>query len=171
MNRSMVTVAGMLLLVAGALISFPLWALGNEQFDWEQEAGILFLPFGLAIMLVAVTALDPRLTTVGGTFGNPEFDPARPKGPSSSAPPKRLAYEPREPVNCRFCRTVITADLSQCPRCARARGCRGCGRPLGMVLDRPTCPSCAQAEPLCNCPLLPRRSAVPAASTRGRKIA
>jgi len=27
---------------------------------------------------------------------------------------------------------------------------------LGIVLDRPTCPACARAEPLCNCQILPR---------------
>jgi hypothetical protein len=170
MNREMVGVAGVLIVFALALISFPLWALGNEQFDVEQEVGILFLPFTLVSLLVGLTALDPRSTTVGGAFGNAEFDPSRPK--AAPAPGRtRLAYDPNGEVLCRFCRSIVTADLTQCPRCGRARPCRSCERPLGMVLDRPTCPLCAQAEALCNCPPLPRRAAVPAPSTRGRRIA
>jgi hypothetical protein len=170
MNRDMVGVAGVLIVTAIALVSFPLWALGSEQFDLEQEVGILFLPFSLVALLVGLTALDPRTTTVGGAFGNAEFDPTVPK-PASGPQRTRLAYDPNEEVLCRFCRTVVTADLTQCPRCARARPCRSCERPLGTVLERPTCPACGQAEALCNCPPLPRRTAVPAPSTRGRRIA
>jgi hypothetical protein len=170
MNRDMVGVASVLLVFALALISFPLWALGSEQFDVEQEIGILFLPFALVGFLVGLTALDPRTTTVGGAFGNAEFDRPPPKV-DPGVPRNRMPYNPNEEVNCRFCRTIITPDLTQCPRCGRARPCRGCERPLGMVLDRPTCPACAQAEALCNCAPLPRRAAVPAPSTRGRRIA
>ncbi|HXQ48459.1 MAG TPA: hypothetical protein VN842_01580 [Thermoplasmata archaeon] len=170
MNRSIVGIAATMLLLAVALLAFPLWALGVEQFDAEQEAGILFLPFGLMILLVGLTALDPRTTTIGGAFGNAEFDPERPRSPS--APQRtRLAYDPTGDVLCRFCRTVVTADLTQCPRCGRARPCRSCERPLGSVLNRPTCPACARAEVFCNCPPLPRRTAVSAPSSRGRRIA
>jgi hypothetical protein len=156
MNRSMVAVAVGLILVAFGLITFPLWALGTEEFDAEQEAGILFLPFGLAIMLVALTAPDPTSTTIGGAFGNPEFDAAAPAG-ERGPQRRRLAYDPREPVGCPHCRTFVAPELAQCPRCARARPCRSCGRSLGLVLDRPTCPPCGQAEPLCNCPSLARK--------------
>jgi hypothetical protein len=170
MNRDIVGVAGVLIFTALALISFPLWALGAEQFDVEQEIGILFLPFGMVIMLVGLSALDPRSTTVGGAFGNDEIEPTKPKQVRPVAR-GRLAYDPHGDVNCRFCRTIITADLTQCPRCGRARPCRSCERPLGRVLDRPTCPACARPEALCNCPPLPRRAAVPAPSSRGRRIA
>ena len=67
-----------LLLVALALTSFPIWAYGAEQFDAEQELGILLIPFGLITFLVAATTPDPRLTTVGGAFGNPEYAPNNP---------------------------------------------------------------------------------------------
>jgi hypothetical protein len=170
MNRDIVGVAGVLIVFALALVSFPLWALGTEQFDIEQELGILFVPFSLVILLVGLMALDPRTTTVGGAFGNAEFDPTRRK-PTSGVQRTRLAYDPLSEVHCPYCRTIITADLTQCPRCGRARPCRSCGRPLGTVLERPTCPSCARAEALCNCPPLPRSTAVPAPSTRGRRIA
>ncbi|MGA8275454.1 MAG: hypothetical protein WB789_08770 [Thermoplasmata archaeon] len=170
MNRDIVGVAGVLIVFALALVSFPLWALGAEQFDFEQEVGILFLPFSLVALLVGLTALDPRSTTVGGAFGNAEFDPAPPK-PTGGSQRTRLAYDPTGEVHCPFCRTIITSDLTQCPRCGRARPCRSCERPLGMILERPTCPACAQPEALCNCSPLPRRMAVPAPSTRGRRIA
>jgi hypothetical protein len=170
MNRQMVGVAGVLIFLALGMISFPLWALGSEQFDLEQELGILFLPVTLGVLLVGLTAIDPSSTTVGGAFGNEDFVAARPR--TAPAPSKtRLSYDPRSEVNCRYCRSIVTADLSQCPRCGRARPCRSCERPLGMVLSRPTCPACARAEALCNCPSLPRRAAGPAASTRGRRIA
>ncbi len=99
MNRSIVGIAAGMILLAFVLMSFPLWALGAEQFDGEQEAGILFLPFGLMILLVGLTALDPRSTTIGGAFGNAEFDPSPPK--STALPPRtRLAYDPTEDVHC-----------------------------------------------------------------------
>ena len=170
MNRDIVGVAAVLIVTAFGLIGFPLWALGAEQFDIEQELGILFLPFGLAVLLVGLTALDPRTTTVGGAFGNVEYDRARTRRPAP-ARRSRLDYDPRGEVNCRFCRAIIAADLTLCPRCGRARLCRSCGRPLGQVLSRPTCPTCGQAEPLCNCPVLARSVAVPTPSSRGRRIA
>jgi hypothetical protein len=103
MNRDIVGVAAVLIITAFIFIGFPLWALGMEQFDVEQEFGILFLPFGLVAMLVGLTALDPRSTTIGGAFGNAEYDPVRPKGPTGRAP-QRLSYDPNGHVNCRYCR-------------------------------------------------------------------
>jgi hypothetical protein len=152
-NRSMVAVATGMILAAFALITYPLWALGLEQFDLEQELGILFLPFGLVIMLVAFTSIDPLTTTVGGPFGNPEFDRGAAGNPTLEPRPRR-PYHPNEPVRCAKCRTFLTADLTQCPRCSLARPCRTCSRPLGLVLERATCPTCARAEPFCNCPAL-----------------
>jgi hypothetical protein len=118
-------------------------------------------------MLIGAISDDPTVTTVGGAFGNPDVDlvrrPNRPAGPTRTG----LPYHPNEPVRCRFCGAIITADLSQCPRCARARECRTCARPLGTVLGRVTCPSCARTEALCNCPHLPPRAAT--APVRGRR--
>jgi hypothetical protein len=124
----------------------------------------------MVIMLVALSADDPRATTIGGTFGNPEFDRVARPVPRAAEPRRSLMYDAREPVNCRYCRTVVTPDLSQCPRCARARWCRTCERPLGAVLDRPTCPSCAREEPFCSCSPLARPPRMPIPSTRGRSI-
>jgi hypothetical protein len=169
MNRDMVGVGAVLLVFAMALVGFPLYALGSEQFDLEQELGILFLPFTLVILLVGLMALDPRTTTVGGTFGNPEFDAARAKSAGPEGPIRRR-YNPLEEVHCPSCRSLVAPDLTQCPRCGRARPCRSCDRPLGTVLDRPTCPACGQAEVFCNCPSLPRRPSVPTPSSRGRRI-
>jgi hypothetical protein len=155
MNRSMVGISATLIVIAIGLVSFPLWATGSEQFDLEQEVGILFLPFGLVTMLVGLTAPDPETTTVGGAFGNREFD-RRPRTGPRPEPRRRLSYSPVEPIRCPQCRTYVAAELIRCPRCARPRPCRSCGRPLGLVLERPTCPACGRAEPLCNCPSLGR---------------
>jgi hypothetical protein len=156
MHRTIAYIATALLLGAIALVSFPIWAYGAEQFDPEQELGILLVPFALVAFLVAATTPDPRQTTVGGAFGNPEYDRRPPStGARVDARPRPVSNF-RDAVQCAHCGTLISPDLAQCLRCARARPCRTCSRPLGLVLERPTCPPCARAEPLCNCPVLPR---------------
>lgn len=155
MNRSIAGV-GIGIIVAGiALVAFPIVVLGREQLDPEQLAGFLVAPVGLFVVLIAAVSVDPRRTTIVGTFGNPDERPPAPAEPEWLG--ARPRSSPNEPVYCRFCRAVITADLARCPRCSRARDCRNCGRPLGFVLERPTCPTCAQAEMFCSCPFLPRR--------------
>ncbi len=155
MNRS-IAMVGVGIVVAGiALLSFPLAVLGREEFDYEQIAGLLVVPIGLVVILIGAVSVDPNQTTVTGTFGNP--DEAEIRAAEAVLPvaaPRRV--NPNTPVHCRYCRSIITADLAQCPRCARARDCRTCGRPLGQVLDRPTCPRCARVEAFCNCPHLVR---------------
>jgi len=164
MHRSIAYIGTAVLLFALALTSFPLWAFGAEQFDAEQELGILLIPFGLITFLIAATTPDPSLSTVGGAFGNPEYDRVTRSGASDSGlhPKARTSF--READLCLHCNTAIAPDLAQCPRCGRARPCRACYRPLGLVLDRPTCPACARAEPLCNCPIL-HRPTVPVGRT------
>ena len=167
MNRTIVGVGLVILLFAFALVAFPIVATGAEVFDFEQEAGLFVLPAGLAIILLGLVAHDPRATTVGGAFGNVEESARRPRAsaPAARAP---VGYSPKEPVSCRYCRTYIPWDVAICPRCARPRACRTCGRPLGMVLDRATCPTCARAEVFCNCPMLARPSTTgPRRPTRG----
>jgi hypothetical protein len=156
MHRPIASVGLALVLAGVGLMAFPLVAAGKEVLDVEQIVGFLLAPVGVFVVMVAAASEDPRRTTVGGAFGNPEEPPPPSRVPAmaSTARP-RLRY-PDEPVHCRFCRSVITADLARCPRCSRARECRPCGRPLGQVLERPTCPACARAEPMCNCTVLPR---------------
>ena len=158
MNRSIAGIGIAAILVGIALAAFPIYTTGREFLDDEQIAGCLITPVGLFVVLIAAVSVDPRTTTVAGTFGNPEeAAPVAPAG-AGVAPPKRT--NPYAAVYCRSCRSVITSDLARCPRCSRARECHRCGRPLGLVLDRPTCPTCAQPEPFCNCPLLARSSTV-----------
>jgi hypothetical protein len=154
MNRSIAWVGVAIVVIGVGLAAFPVVVSGHEVLDDEQLAGFLVAPFGLFVVLIAAVSVDPTRTTVGGAFGNPDEPPAV----SGAAPvaPGRPRTSPNAPVYCRYCRAVITADLSRCPRCSRARECRSCGRPLGQVLDRPTCPTCAHAEPFCNCPALSR---------------
>ncbi len=155
MNRSIAYV-GVAVVVAGlGLVAFPIVVYGHEVFDLEQIFGFLIAPVGLVVVLLGAVAHNPDRTTIGGAFGNPDESLRRAR-PGTPQPRRRLGYSPLEPVNCRFCRTIITHDLANCPRCARARDCRSCGRPLGMVLDRATCPTCARPEAFCNCPVLPR---------------
>jgi len=156
MNRSIAYCGVGLIILGFILVAYPIVVTGAEQLDLEQEMGFLVAPVGLVVVMLGALALDPARTTVGGAFGNPESAQLRTAGASTLEPRARRLFNPHEPVNCRYCRTIITPDLAQCPRCARARDCRGCGRPLGLVNDRPTCPTCARAEPFCNCPQLVR---------------
>jgi len=156
MNRTIVYIGVALIGIGFALVAYPIAFTGREQLDLEQELGFLAAPMGLVVVMLGALAQDPTRTTVGGAFGNPYVDLQRPKHGPPVEPRSRRLFNPHEPANCRYCRTVITSDLAQCPRCARARDCRSCGRPLGMVNDRVTCPTCARIEGLCNCPLLAR---------------
>jgi hypothetical protein len=158
MNRSILLIGVGLLLFAFALMSFPIATTGHEQFDLEQEGGIYLIAPALAIVLIGSISDDPRRTTIGGTFGNPEADVRRPTVDPAARERRGLGYNPREPVRCRYCSSIVPSELAQCPRCARSRDCRTCHRPLGIVLDRPTCPLCARPEPLCNCPQIPVRA-------------
>jgi len=151
MNRSIALVGVGVILAGFALVAFPIVVTGHEQFDLEQEAGLLVAPVGLVVVLIGAVAPDPERTTVGGTFGNPDVAETRGSGPAATRPAAR-GFSPHEAVDCRFCRAVITFDLAYCPRCARPRDCRGCGRPLGMVGDLTDCPGCHRVEAFCNCP-------------------
>jgi hypothetical protein len=163
MNRSIVLIGVVLICFGFALVAYPIVVMGSEHLDVEQELGFLVAPFGLVIVMLGALAQNPALTTVGGAFGNPDVAFERQvQAPPVGTRALRL-YNPHEPVNCRYCRTMIAADLAQCPRCARARECRSCGRPLGIVLDRVTCPTCARIEGLCNCPVLVRPAPPPRA--------
>jgi hypothetical protein len=159
MNRSILLVGIGIFLAGCALIASPIALTGQEEFTLAQEAGLFFLAPAFAVMLVGSISDDPRITTVGGTFGNRDADAARAAETRSNVSRSGgLTYHPHESVRCRTCSAIIAADLAQCPRCARARECRTCARPLGVVLERPTCPACARPEALCNCPHLPPRT-------------
>jgi hypothetical protein len=159
MNRSIMYVGVAILLCGFALLAFPIATTGQEQFDLEQEAGLFFFPPALAVLLVGSISDDPRVTTVGGAFGNPDAEaPRAGTGRPSGERSRRLTYHPHEPVRCRHCSAIIPADLARCPRCARARECRSCGRPLEVVAETVTCPGCSRPEAFCNCPHLPPRT-------------
>jgi hypothetical protein len=155
-NRTIVYLGTLVALAGVVLLAYPIAVTGSERFDLEQEAGLLVGPVGLVIVGLGAVDPDPRRTTVGGLFGNREeaaLSAVRAPGVRRT---DRVPWSPNEGIDCRFCRTVIAPDLSRCPRCSRARACRECARPLGQVLDRPTCPACGRAEPACPCPPLPR---------------
>lgn len=154
MNRSTAWIGIAIVLVGVGLVTFPIYTTGHESLDDEQIVGFLVAPVGLFVVLIAAVSVDPRTTTIAGAFGNPDEPVPTGKGSAETSLPRRIS--PYASVYCRSCRAVITSDLARCPRCSRARECHGCGRPLGLVLDRPTCPTCARAEPFCNCPFLQR---------------
>jgi hypothetical protein len=158
MNRTILLVGIGIFLAGCALIASPIALTGQEEFTLAQEAGLFFLAPAFAVMLVGSISDDPRITTVGGAFGNPDAGQPSSRTRAGAVKPTPLAYHPHEPVRCRNCSVIIPADLARCPRCGRTRECRSCGRPLGIVLDRPTCPACARPEPFCNCPHLPPRA-------------
>lgn len=172
MNRS-ITLVGVAIVLGGlALVASPIVLTGGEVFDLEQEAGIFVVPVGLLVILIGAVQPNPERTTVGGTFGNPEADLPRPtKSRGVELPRPHLGFNPREPVSCRYCRTVITFDLALCPRCARPRECRGCGRSLGITEDRTDCPGCHRVEAFCNCARVSRPTpAVPVPPSRQRRV-
>lgn len=165
MNRSIALIGVVIVVLGFALVAYPIAFTGHEQLDIEQEAGFLAAPVGLVVVMLGALAQNPERTTVGGTFGNPEANLRRPtRGPPVEPRAKRV-FNPHEPVDCRYCRTVIAADLAQCPRCARPRDCRSCGRPLEMVGVQVTCPACRRSEGFCNCAWVGRTASVPTSGT------
>ena len=161
MNRSIVLVGVGIIVVGLALIASPIVLTGTEVFTIEQEFGIFLSPVGLLVIMIGAVQPNPEKTTVGGTFGNPDMNPRRTSVTKTAQAVRSssLGYSPREPVNCRYCGSVITFDLASCPRCARPRDCRGCGRPLGIAESRTDCPGCHREEALCNCPRIARVAA------------
>jgi len=151
MNRS-IALLGIVVIVLGfALIAYPIAVNGSEQLDLEQESGFLATPVGLVIVMLGALAPDPERTTVGGTFGSSDANVYRTSRGSPVEAREKRVFNPHAPVDCRYCRTPITADLATCPRCARPRDCRSCGRPLEMVGTQVTCPTCRRTEAFCNC--------------------
>ena len=154
MNRS-ITFVGVSVVLAGlGLVAFPIVLFAREVFDLFQEAGVFLIPVGLLVVMIGGVQPNPERTTVRGTFGNPDLRAVRSTASPAATSPRAVGYNPREPVACRHCRTLIPFDLALCPRCARARSCRSCGRPLGMAEDRTDCPGCRKVEAFCHCPQL-----------------
>lgn len=158
MNRSLAYVGVGLILFGACLIAFPIAVTGREVLDLEQTVGLLVAPVGLVVVMIAAASFDPERTTVRAAFGGTD-EPPEAHPPAAGVAAHLMLTNPKAPVHCRFCRTVITYDLARCPRCARDRPCRACGHALIEVEDRATCPSCSRPELLCNCPPgIPERS-------------
>ncbi|MGD0250654.1 MAG: hypothetical protein ABSB97_07215 [Thermoplasmata archaeon] len=170
MNRSIILLGVVVILAGFALVASPIAITGAEQFDLAQEAGIFLAPVGLLVVMIGAVQANPELTTVGGTFGNPDLAPRRPSGERPTEPTRpALGFNPKTPVDCHYCRTVIPYDLAICPRCARPRECRGCGWPLGVAEDRTDCPGCHRIEAFCNCPHRSRAPGTSSVSARGSR--
>jgi hypothetical protein len=169
MNRSIVLLGVGILVVGFGLVASPIILYGSEMFTLEQEFGIFLSPVGLLVVLIGAVQANPERTTVRGTFGNPDMESRHSGAPAAPASGRAgLGYNPREPVNCRYCGSVITYDLAFCPRCARPRACRGCGRILGMAGDRTDCGGCHRVEAFCNCSRLARPMTTPSVGSSRR---
>jgi hypothetical protein len=155
MNRSLALVGVVLVIVSVLLISIPFLVTSTFQVnDIVYVTGLLFL-IGLVILYQGATAADPSLTTVGGLLGNPIVDESRKAEEAATrvpVSPVRYALGPKEPVNCRFCYTVVPWNVLNCPRCGRPRQCRTCGKPLFYLAGGVRCAPCVRDESQCNCP-------------------
>jgi hypothetical protein len=165
MNRSLALVGVVLVIVSILLVSIPFLVTSTFQVnDVLYATGLLFL-IGLVILIQAATAPDPRVTTVGGLLGNPIIDEARKAEQAIIGVPVRqvrYALGPKEPVNCRFCYTLIPWNVLNCPRCARSRQCRNCGKQLYFLAGAVRCAPCVRDESQCNCPRVRATTARPA---------
>lgn len=157
LNRTTTSVGLSLLLVAIALIASPEALAGAETVTPLLEIGVFVLPVGLSVVLWGASSPDPRVTTVGGVFGNPEENVMRrtlkPARPTLDV---RYIPNPRESVNCRYCYTLIPWNAAECARCGMRRECRGCGKALYYLSGGIRCLPCARNETYCNCPRLKR---------------
>ncbi|MGC2289358.1 MAG: hypothetical protein WA688_05820 [Thermoplasmata archaeon] len=155
MNRSLALVGVVLVIVSILLISIPFLVTSSFQVnDIVYVTGLLFL-IGLVILYQGATAADPSVTTVGGLLGNPIIDESRKAEEAVTSVPLsqiRYALGPKEPVNCRYCYTMISWNLVDCPRCGRPRHCRNCGKQLYFLAGAVRCAPCVRDETQCNCP-------------------
>lgn len=149
MNRSLAYVGVGIVLAGIALVASPIVLTGHMKFNIVPAVGLIVAPLGLGVVGVAAAAIDPRRTTVLGTFG--QDLPAVPETVPVAPLPSPRPSNPRAPVRCPNCRTVMTYELARCPRCAEDRPCRECGRLLTEVDDRAVCGHCGRAELFCNC--------------------
>lgn len=170
MNRSIVFLGLFLFIVSIGLFAFPEILTGSESVDLEVQAGILALPLSIAVAIWGAAAPDPRVTTVGGIFGNADENELRRRlarvPPSGEA---RFRPSPLESVNCRKCYTLIPARMLDCPRCATRRECRGCNKPLFFLAGAVRCAPCLKDEVYCSCPKL--RRGLAARGPGGRRAA
>lgn len=150
MNRSLAYVGVAVVLSGVSFVASPIALTGRMTFDLIPMIGVILAPLGLFVVGLAAASFDPRRTTVAGTFGSdavPEPPPVMLAAAAATGKPAN----PKAPVRCPNCRTVMTYDLARCPRCAEDRPCRSCGRPLVSLEEHAACPGCSRPELFCNC--------------------
>ncbi len=155
MNRSLALVGLVLVIVAILLVALPFLVTASTGGTPLLFGGALLFLVGLALLFIGATSPDPKVTTVGGLLGNPIVDESRRAEEELLSPAERAvryAPGPKEPVNCRYCYTVIPWNILDCPRCARPRLCRNCGKRLFLLAGAVRCGPCVRDEFYCNCP-------------------
>lgn len=168
MNRSLTLLGAFLVVLALGLNAYPVVTEGAWHFGLPVMVSLALLPAGLVVVLFGATSPDPRATTVGGLFGNPDENLLRrrlPRGVPSG--PARYRPSPLESVNCPQCYTAIPAGALSCPRCGRARECRNCHKPLFFLAGAVRCAPCLRDEVYCDCPRV--RRTLPARRVAGPK--
>jgi hypothetical protein len=151
-NRSILGVGAVLLVSGILLFLLPTVLPSFPSIPVTVDLALLFVPIGLGVLLLGVTAPNPELTTVAGMFGNPVEEELRQRAAGRSAAPPRRAGSPREPIHCRQCYTFVPWSASVCPRCGLPRECHQCGRPVEAREDVILCGNCGKREPFCSCP-------------------
>lgn len=152
MNRSLTLLGAGLVVAAIAAFAYPVAVSGTETLNVPVEVGIVVLPAGLMVVLFGAASPDPRLTTIGGTFGNPEEDAVE-RAMRRRPKPTRVRYKlnPFESVNCAHCYTIIPPNVLECPRCGRERACRACRGTLQQESLWLRCQQCRRDEIYCSC--------------------
>lgn len=161
MNRSLTSLGAALVVLALALLAYPVVVSGAWRIGLPVMVAIVLLPAGLLVVLLGASSPDPRLTTVGGIFGNPEENLLR-KRLVRGVPvgPARYRPSPLESTNCGACYTAIPAGVLDCPRCGHRRECRNCNKPLYFLAGGIRCAPCLKGEIYCDCPRVKRTAAV-----------
>lgn len=153
MNRTTVLLGGLVVVAGLGACAYPVAATGQESLGLPLEAGLLTLGAGLGVVLIGGVSPDPRISTVGGFFGNRDEDRVQ-RWLREHTHSRAALYKasPFESVHCEYCNTLMPAKSLNCPRCARNRRCRTCRKPLFFLAGAVRCGPCVKDEFFCGCP-------------------
>lgn len=152
------TLLGGLVLIAGVGSAVYLPALAPDLPNGVAlGASVGLTSLGLVVAILGCTRPDPRETTVRGLFGNAWEEELERRLRAQRTIPRNVRYRPspRESVDCPKCRSVMPAQVLECPRCGLRRRCQNCGKPLFRLAGAIRCAPCTKDEVYCDCPRAP----------------